>query len=93
MTKSERIEASFSGHVQGVGFRFTTLDIACRFPRVTGYVRNTPDGRVEIVAEGPPENLKSFLNAIQGAMAGYIHNMEAFRGQPTGEFVGFNIRH
>ena len=41
----------FSGHVQGVGFRYTTRSVASRFA-VTGYVRNLPDGRVELVAEG-----------------------------------------
>ena len=43
----------FSGRVQGVGFRYTSRNIAINYD-VTGFVRNLPDGRVELVAEGPP---------------------------------------
>ena len=92
MAESERIEASFSGHVQGVGFRFTVLDVVSRFPEVTGYVRNTADGRVELVAEGPSAQVKSLMSAVERSMAGYIHNVETYAGEPTGEFSDFGIR-
>ena len=46
-----RRTSHFSGHVQGVGFRYTVADVAEDFD-VRGYVRNLPDGRVELVAEG-----------------------------------------
>ena len=45
----------FSGRVQGVGFRYTTEAVASRF-QVTGWVRNVRDGRVELVAEGLPDD-------------------------------------
>ena len=46
-----RRTSHFSGHVQGVGFRYTVQDLAADFD-VRGYVRNLPDGRVELVVEG-----------------------------------------
>ena len=52
----------FSGMVQGVGFRYQTERVAQAFD-VTGYVRNTPDGRVEVVAEGQPGEVQRFLAA------------------------------
>ena len=60
MAENVRIEAYFSGHVQGVGFRFTSIDIAERFPEIAGFVRNLADGRVEVVAEGPEEQVGAF---------------------------------
>ena len=47
----------YSGHVQGVGFRYTVKSVAAGF-EVNGTVRNLPDGRVELVAEGDSGELK-----------------------------------
>ena len=46
----------FSGHVQGVGFRYTASHVASGYA-VKGFVRNLADGRVEMVAEGEPKDL------------------------------------
>ena len=46
-----RLEAHFSGRVQGVGFRYLTRQLAQGFA-VTGQVRNLPDGQVQVIAEG-----------------------------------------
>src|SRR5471030_2081507 len=46
-----RMKVFYSGRVQGVGFRYTARTVAAGF-EITGYVRNLPDGRVELVAEG-----------------------------------------
>jgi acylphosphatase len=51
MPKDSRIRIVVAGHVQGVGFRYATVDAATRIG-VRGWVRNTRDGKVEIVAEG-----------------------------------------
>ncbi len=61
----------FYGRVQGVGFRYTTLSIARRYP-VVGYVRNLPDGSVEMVAEAKPSVLEQFVADINSQFAGYI---------------------
>ncbi|MEX2475220.1 acylphosphatase [Marinobacter sp.] len=48
-----------SGKVQGVSYRASTQQIAKQLG-VTGYARNLPDGRVEVVAQGAVENLQAF---------------------------------
>jgi acylphosphatase len=67
-SSTQRLTAHFSGNVQGVGFRYTTIHVAQRFD-VTGYVRNLHDGRVELVAEGNETEVKQFLAAVQDAMS------------------------
>jgi len=87
----ERVEVYYSGCVQGVGFRYTVRSLASRF-NVTGFVRNLVDGRVELVAEGTPDELRRFLQAIQQAMRGHIRKAEESRRPATGEFEEFTIR-
>lgn len=65
----------FSGRVQGVGFRWTTNRIAADYP-VTGFVRNLPDGRVELVAQGPAESVDEFLAAVRTHFDGNINSVE-----------------
>ncbi|MEY4166645.1 MAG: hypothetical protein RIR52_469 [Acidobacteriota bacterium] len=52
-----------SGIVQGVGYRFFTLRVAARH-QVCGTVRNLPDGRVEVIAEGDREAISEFKNEL-----------------------------
>jgi acylphosphatase len=80
----------FSGRVQGVGFRYTTIRVAQRF-EVTGYVKNLPDWRVELVAEGMSDVLTLFLEAVKDAMGGYISKAEEKRQPATGQFKGFRV--
>jgi acylphosphatase len=88
----QRCHVFFSGHVQGVGFRYTTAAIARKFD-VSGFVRNCPDGRVELVAEGPPQELDAFLREVRERLFNHIRK-ECCDTQPaTGEFTGFDIRH
>ena len=81
----------FSGSVQGVGFRYTARRVAEQFD-VTGYAKNLPDGRVEIVAEGPPDQIHGFLAAIQDRMGYYIQDIAQQVSDPSGQFDGFGIR-
>lgn len=83
----------YAGHVQGVGFRYTTRSIARRYA-VVGYVRNLPDGRVELVAAGEPPELNRFLAEVREHFQGQIRD-EKIDSQPAaiGEFAGFDIRH
>jgi acylphosphatase len=87
----QRMEVLFRGNVQGVGFRYTTLQTARRF-RVAGFVRNLPDGQVRVVAEGDAEELDAFLAAVERAMADHISGRDVRRSAASGEFVGFEIR-
>lgn len=87
----ERIEVFFSGHVQGVGFRYRTAEVARSFD-VTGYVRNLADGRVELVAEGAAAELRRLVREVELAMSGYIRGKQMASYPATGEFAGFVIR-
>lgn len=86
-----RLYALFSGLVQGVGFRYTAERAARRFP-VTGYVRNLPDGQVELLAEGEEKSLQEFLKVIRGSFHSYVRNIDDRWTEPSGEFKNFAIR-
>ena len=66
-----RREVCFSGQVQGVGFRYTVMRLAAN-REVTGFVRNLPDGRVQMNAEGASGEIDRLLDGIRDAMGGYI---------------------
>ena len=80
----------FAGRVQGVGFRYTTCAVARSF-QVTGTVRNLPDGRVEMVAEGEPGELTRLQAAVEEAMRGHIREIALSDGAASGEYTSFNI--
>jgi len=82
----------FSGSVQGVGFRFTACRVAGRYG-VTGYVRNTADGRVECVVEGEQSQVSAFLAELAEAMAGYVIDTEHRTGPYTGSYSSFTVRY
>ena len=81
----------FFGHVQGVGFRYTTCSAADGF-EVSGYVRNLRNGSVELVAEGNAEEIERFLTSLRNRMSGHIDREESIESPVTGEFTGFVIR-
>lgn len=87
---SIRLTVLFSGRVQGVGFRYTACRIADDY-RVTGFVRNLPDGRVELVAEGPPEQARSFVESVRRQMAAYVRQADVRQSAATGQFDRFGI--
>ena len=81
----------FSGHVQGVGFRFTVSQIAKEF-EVTGTVANLADGRVQLEAEGKPDDIAAFVSSIEERMHGFIRKTERSSGtRPQRQFTGFSI--
>jgi acylphosphatase len=86
-----RRTSHFSGHVQGVGFRYTAKGVARDF-KVVGYVRNLSDGRVELVAEGEEAEIACLLEAIGQRMNDFIKKRTDFDSPPTGEFAEFAIR-
>jgi acylphosphatase len=81
----------FSGRVQGVGFRYTALQIAREF-EVAGYVQNLPDGRVCIEVEGAMSEVSAFVAAIEESMHGYIHTAERAERRGPPQFRGFTVR-
>ncbi len=83
----------YSGRVQGVGFRFTTERIASGY-EVCGYVKNLPDGRVELVVEGEPKEVGRFLDEVSERMSGHIVSAEdADTSGTAGQHAGFEIRY
>lgn len=87
-----RRECLFRGRVQGVGFRYTTRDLASQF-RVVGYVMNLPDGRVRLVVEGERAELDRFVGALASEMARHIVDCETSDSPATNEYIDFSIRH
>ena len=86
-----RMTVYFSGRVQGVGFRYTTKTVATGF-ELTGIVRNLPDGRVELIAEGLRTELDAFRAALHDAgLAGFIRDEQVSWGNAKNEFRGFEI--
>ena len=87
------LQVFYEGRVQGVGFRFTVRHIAKGFD-LTGWVRNLPDGRVELRVSGDEEEVRAFLDQIAG---GELHSL--IRKQTENKLNeavvarGFEIRH
>ena len=80
----------FSGHVQGVGFRYTVLQVAREF-EVAGFVSNLADGRVQVEAEGAAGEVTAFVEAVQERMHGYIRRTERSGRMRPAQFRGFTI--
>jgi acylphosphatase len=80
-----------SGRVQGVGFRYFTQDVANR-EGLTGRVRNLPDGRLEVVAEGDTESLQRLEAALwRGPSHARVEHVEVESTTPTGQHAGFVV--
>jgi acylphosphatase len=87
-----RCEVVFRGHVQGVGFRYTTTIVAKYYP-VTGYVMNARDGTVHMVAEGTKSSVSNMIRRLQDELGSYITDQTQSWQPATGEFQGFETRH
>jgi acylphosphatase len=82
----------FEGRVQGVGFRYTTKDIAKGFD-VCGTVKNLPEGTVELEVMGEREEVEAFLKEIaeESALAHNIKGMHVKNIPPLDGVKGFTI--
>jgi acylphosphatase len=83
--------AYFAGRVQGVGFRYTALQVAREF-EVSGYVTNLPDGRVLLEAEGTRQEVDAFILAVGERMHGYVKKLDRLSSVREPHFSGFSIR-
>lgn len=81
----------FSGRVQGVGFRYTTLQVAKEF-EVTGAVANLADGRVELEVEGNRTEVTAFISAVEERLHGYIRKVERSSQKRPACFTDFRIQ-
>ena len=86
-----RARAWVSGRVQGVWYRASARDLAIELG-VDGWARNLADGRVEVVAEGPPERVAALLDWCRRGPAGaHVRAMEVTDEEPSGQPAGFHI--
>ena len=86
-----RLEARVRGRVQGVGFRYFVQDTAVR-EGVSGFVRNVPDGRVEVQVEGEIEAVTRVERALaQGPPGARVEDLAIELIPPTGRASGFRI--
>ena len=79
------------GGVQGVGYRFFAQRAAAKH-QVVGYVRNEPDGSVEVLAEGPANNVESFKHElVAGPQWSSVEQVEEINVEPTGLYPSFRV--
>lgn len=87
--KRARIE--LLGKVQGVGFRFFAEGMAIRY-RLDGYVRNTPSGGVEVVAEGDEDAIAKFIEELKkGPPGARVQGARVIWGEAKGDLRGFRV--
>ncbi len=92
MADKAQVHMVVSGRVQGVFFRGAAAQEA-RALGLSGWVRNLPDGRVEIVAEGGRRNLEMlFAWAHQGPPAARVEEVEVEWSEYEGKLHGFEVR-
>jgi acylphosphatase len=85
------IHATYEGKVQGVGFRASLLSLAKGY-EVTGWVKNLPDGRVELFITGDGEEIDDFLQGVtESHLAGHIEHVSIQPGSPETGVRGFRI--
>jgi acylphosphatase len=82
-----------SGRVQGVGFRYFAHSKA-RTYNITGYVKNTPDGRVEILCQGKPDDLDGFIRLIkEGPSFSNVENVDEAELKESPYYDYFEIKY
>lgn len=81
------------GIVQGVGFRWFTMNVAHKYP-ITGWVRNRLRGDVEIYAESSRETILKFVDELKiGPRFGKVETIDIEWKQPEAKFTDFSIKH
>jgi acylphosphatase len=78
----------FNGRVQGVGFRFTAQRVAMRY-NLTGFVRNTSDGRVEMLLQGRAQDVDDCIEDLQQTFA--VRNTQIEQVEPDSSYDDFDI--
>ncbi len=89
----KRVELGISGVVQGVGFRYSALSKAKRL-NLTGWVKNDPNSKVFVLAEGDEGDLKDFIDfCYNGISFARVQKIDQSWSKPTGEFSDFTIKY
>lgn len=85
-----RAHLYYSGRVQGVGFRLTADQVASSLG-LSGFVKNLPDARVEVVCEGDEAAIKKLMGKLGDVFGQYIRGVDVEWSRATGEFEGFSV--
>jgi len=80
----------FIGRVHGVGFRFTAFHTANRY-KLTGFVRNCPDGTVEMLAQGLSADTDDCIREIKESFSGYIRETKIEEVTFNPQYTDFKI--
>ncbi|MGB1288548.1 MAG: acylphosphatase [Aggregatilineales bacterium] len=93
MTAKMRLHTIVSGRVQGVSFRYYTVQAAEKL-YLTGWVRNNRDRTVEVMAEGNRDNLEQFLAFLhEGSPHANVSDVQSTWHEATDEFAKFSVRY
>ncbi len=88
---SHRAHIFYSGRVQGIGFRYTAERFALELG-LLGWVKNSPDGRVEVMCEGSKEKIELLIERIrQSSLGVHIKKTACEWERATGEFNDFTV--
>lgn len=84
MAQNSCVRLQITGRVQGVGFRFFVVKQASRY-NVAGWVRNRPDGSVEVEAEAPRDRVEAFIEELRnGPSFGHVDYVDVDWREPRG---------
>jgi acylphosphatase len=93
MEDSTQVHLLIRGRVQGVFYRASARQEALRLG-LTGWVRNCPDGSVELLAQGPRELCEALLRFChEGPPAARVDEIDVRWGEPDLEHAGFSVRY
>lgn len=70
-----QVHCTYKGRVQGVGFRYSVCRIAKQYP-VSGWVKNLPDGSVEMLTQGEQKDIEKFCQTIKNYFADNISDVK-----------------
>ncbi|MBI4725939.1 acylphosphatase [candidate division TA06 bacterium] len=89
---NKKVIFHISGRVQGVGYRYFVLHRAQSL-ELAGYVRNLRDGRVEVVAEGDEQDLKTLIDELQQGPSGAVVSQVKTKWQESNrDFTAFEVK-
>jgi acylphosphatase len=93
LSKKKALHILISGRVQGVGFRYFVRQKALEC-LLTGWVKNLPNGKVEIETEGTEKDLACFIDYLQiGNGYSRVDQLNQSKIEPTTNFTDFSIRY